>query len=71
MFFKYHRNKEESEQMCSKVFIYLLKPIVADKKEYLRGDTDIYNQRRKGSQIVTDIRRRRKRLVNIRNYLFV
>ena len=22
-FFKYHRNKEESEQMCSKVFIYL------------------------------------------------
>ena len=22
-FFKYQRNKEESEQMCSKVFIYL------------------------------------------------
>ena len=44
--------------------------MVADKKEYLRRDTDIYNRRRKGSQIVTDICKRRKRLVNIRNYLF-
>ena len=39
--------------MCSKVFIYLKKQIVADEMEYLRGDTDNYNQWRKGSQIVT------------------
>ena len=44
--------------MCSKVFIYLQKQIVADEKEYLRGDTDNYNQRRKCSQILTDIRKK-------------
>ena len=42
--------------MCSKVFIYLSRQIFADEKEYLRGDTDNYNWRCKGSKIVRNIR---------------
>ena len=49
----------------------LYEGLVVDNREYISELTDKYSMIRKGLQIVTDIRRERKKLVNISNYLFM